>query len=79
MKAPVGAIVSIYCDTGAPLVEGSYLRTPAGRLYCIVTLRRQARGKHVGRWHLRCLVDEAVEPGRAVYPLYWYRRGRRAA
>ena len=75
--APVGAVVSIYYD-GHLLEPGDALRTPTGRTYIVVHARRQARGKHVGRQHLRCAVAEAGVPaGVRVYPLFWYPRKRR--
>ena len=76
MKAPVGAFVRIYYD-GRPLSPGDYLLTPTGRLYQVITVRVQQRGKHRGRQHLRCLVDETPIGGRRVLPLHWYPRVRR--
>ena len=77
MAAPVGAEVRIYYD-GGELAPGQALMTPTGRLYLIVAARQQARGKHRGRWHLRCLVaDRDSYRGGYVHPLHWYPRGRR--
>lgn len=75
--APAGAVVGIYYD-GAELVVGDALRTPTGRTYIVISVRRQARGKHVGRQHLRCAVAEDAAPlSVRVRPLHWYKRGRR--
>lgn len=61
---------------GRKLATGEYLRTPTGRLYRVVSIRVQERGKHIGRQHLACLVSSATEPGARVHPLHWYARGR---
>jgi len=74
---PAGAIVSIYYDARVDLVDGDALRTPTGRTYVVMASRRQQRGKHRGRWHLRCLVldrDDQPPPGATVHPIHWYRR-----
>ncbi len=77
MKAPAGALVGIYYD-GRDLHRGDWLRTPTGRCYEVVSVRVQARGKHVGRQHLRCLVVNGWRPPSArVLPLHWYPRGHR--
>lgn len=77
-KAPIGAIVGITYDGSRFLDEGDILQTPSGRVYQIVALRRQTRGIHTGRWHLKCLVlgegIDAIPPQATVYPLYWYAR-----
>lgn len=80
MTAPAGAEVSIHYDARRELEPGHAIVTTTGRTYLVVRARRQARGKHTGRWHLRCLVvDGAPLPGTTIHPLRWYRRGRRAA
>lgn len=76
-RAPVGAVVGIYYDGHAQLELGHALKTPTGRTYVVVAIRRQQRGKHRGRWHLRCLVADAPPAGVPCHPLYWYRRDRR--
>jgi hypothetical protein len=80
-QAPIGAIVSLHYDNTAPgqrpdLAIGHYLRTRTGRTYQILALRQQARGKHTGRYHLKCLVVAPVPyPVNApVHPLHWYAR-----
>jgi translation elongation factor P/translation initiation factor 5A len=78
MGARVGAIVGLYMDTPRELEENQVIRTTSGRCYRIVELRRQARGKHAGRWHIKGLVlgalpDEQLE-SEDVVPLAWYRR-----
>lgn len=80
MKAPDGAVVGIYYDSPRDVVEGDALVTPTGRAYVVVSLRRQTRGKHVGRWHLRCLVAPAEQLADDVvrHPIRWYRRERRS-
>lgn len=76
MTAPEGAEVGIYYD-GRPLEPGDALVTPTGRTYLVTAVRRQTRGKHVGRQHLRCVVAAAAPATARVVPLYWYKRGRR--
>jgi hypothetical protein len=78
MKAPVGAVVSIYYD-GRALLVGDFLRTATGRLYEVASVRVQARGGHKGRQHLRCLVAREIVPGARVLSLRWYLRRSRAA
>lgn len=73
--APSGAVVRIYYD-GASVHVGEALRTPTGRTYLVVERRLQARGKHVGRQHLACVVDAELPPGTKVLSLRWYRRGK---
>lgn len=77
MTAPAGAIVAITYDGRSELEPGHALVTTTGRMYVVVEARRQERGKHRGRWHLRCLVagDELPEQT-TVHPLRWYKRGR---
>lgn len=74
MTAPVGAVVSIYYDASAVVAEGDAIKTSTGRTYQVVAARRQERGKHRGRWHLRCLVVDDHPPGVIVHPLHWYKR-----
>ncbi len=75
--APVGAVVGLYYDAPCDVVAGDAIVTTTGRTYLVVSVRCQRRGKHVGRWHLRCLVQRAAPPGAHVHPLRWYPRGRR--
>lgn len=76
MTAAAGSVVGIYYDGRHVMAEGEALRTPTGRTYVVVSNRVQARGRHAGRQHLRCLVVDHVDPGTQVFPLVWYRRGR---
>lgn len=73
--APPGSVVRIYYDSPAELSPGDALVTTTGRTYLIASCRRQARGKHQGRWHLACVVVDVPPPaGARVHPLRWYRR-----
>lgn len=74
--APVGACVRIYYD-GAEVLPGDALRTPTGRTYVVLERRVQARGAHVGRQHLACLVAKDPPKGGRVLRLRWYPRGRK--
>lgn len=78
--APVGAVVSIFYDARRDVTAGDAIVTASGRVYEVASVRRQQRGKHVGRWHLHCLVVVAKGatdiPYRRVHPLRWYRRSR---
>lgn len=75
--APVGSVVGLYYDGIAEVEEGHVIQTRTRRCYRVVGVRRQERGKHTGRWHIRALVidPDQVEPEDTVHPLYWYRRG----
>lgn len=77
MKAPIGALVKLYYDSPRDVVAGDALRTPRGRLYLIWSVRRQAKGKHVGRWHLKAIVMDHVPDGAHVHPIFWYRRNKK--
>ena len=74
MGAPVGAVVGIFYDSPREVRVDDAIVTGTGRTYLVVSVRRQARGRHAGRWHLRCLVARAVPEGARVLPLRWYRR-----
>ena len=78
MKAPIGAVVKIGYDVGEHgdrgHAEGHVLRATTGRLYLIVGLRRQARGKHAGRLHLTCVVIDELPLGAVTHPLIWHPR-----
>jgi len=79
--APIGSEVGLYYDSREYRVaEGDYIRTATGRTYLVISVRVAERGKHAGvRQHLRCIVVDFDHPqeGDRVYPLQWYRRGRR--
>lgn len=55
-KSQPGDEVGIYYDSKAQVLPGDYLRTRTGRTYRIVKVRRQVKGQHEGRCHLRCVV-----------------------
>jgi hypothetical protein len=77
-KAPLGSIVSIYYDGRVQLQEGYCLQTRTGRVYVIVELRRQLKGRHRLRWHIKALVSETIPEGtKQVYPIVWYKRERK--
>jgi hypothetical protein len=77
VTAPAGAEVGLYYDARRDVAPGHAIVTATGRTYLVVAARRQQRGKHVGRWHLRCLVADEAPPDATVHPLRWYRRERR--
>lgn len=74
--APIGANVSLYYDARRDVREGDFIRTTSGRTYLVTGARRQERGVHIGRWHLRCDVVPQDMPTAedVVHPLTWYRR-----
>ncbi len=73
---PPGSVVQITYD-GDTLNEGDALRTPSGRMYGVLAVRVQTRGKHVGRQYLRVLVlEEEPGAGTRILPLVWYSRDR---
>ncbi len=76
MSAPVGRVVGLYMDTLRTVAEQDVITTPSGRAYRVVGVRRQERGIHEGRWHLRALVIDptTIQDGDEVIPLVWYRR-----
>lgn len=74
MKAPVGAVMKISYDGDAGHAEGHVLRATTGRLYLIIHIRRQTRGKHAGRLHLKCLVIDELPFGAVTHPLAWHPR-----
>jgi hypothetical protein len=76
MKAPIGAMVSIYYDSPREIELGDVLRTPSGRCYLIMALRVQTRGLHRGRKHIRAIVIEEAPIGSIVHPLFWYPRNK---
>jgi len=77
MTAPVGAVVRIFYD-GRPVERGDAIVTTTGRTYVVASVRVQARGRHIGRQHLACLVAREPPPGARRHRLHWYPRGRRA-
>lgn len=77
MKPP-GSEVGLFMDTRNDIDVGDEIVTRTGRRYLVVKTRRQQRGAHVGRWHLRCVVRErdAIhdDPDARVHMLWWYSR-----
>jgi hypothetical protein len=74
---PIGAVVRIYYD-GRRLEKGDVLQTLTGRMYLVVHVRLQAKGKHAGRrQHLACVVVSEAPPETRVLPIRWYSRARR--
>jgi hypothetical protein len=77
-KATAGSIVGIYYDGRQELKIRDCLQTPTGRVYVIVELRRQLKGRHIGRWHIRALVSDTVPAGTEnVYLIVWYKREKK--
>jgi hypothetical protein len=79
MKAPYGAIVSLYVDIPRIVAEGHIIQTTTGRTYEIVEVRRQAKGKHVGRWHIKAVVvdEKNIDGRKIVHFIRWYKRGNK--
>lgn len=85
--AAVGSEVRLYVDLLAQVEPGHAIQTQTGRTYLVLACRRQARGSHVGRQHLRCIVvDSPSSPGEwiagpnlVIHRIRWYARGRRTA
>lgn len=77
--APAGREVGLYLDTFRSIAVGDFLVTPTGRTYHLTTVRRQARGKHAGRWHIHAVVVDPAVPGvdDVVHRMAWYRRPRK--
>lgn len=76
---PAGAQVRLYYDGRAAVITGDYIRTQTGRTYYVQHVRIQARGRHIGRYHLTCIVmadDHVIESDDTVHPIYWYSRRR---
>lgn len=86
MAAPPRTEVGIYVDLLAPVHVGDFIRTQTGRSYQVVMVRRQLRGKHAGRQHLRAIVLDgdiveqvdaaalAADDGQRIHQIRWYRR-----
>lgn len=78
VKAPAGAEVAIHFD-GQMVEVGDALVTPRWRGYVVISVRRQARGKHEGRQHVRAVVvdDMLREPfhGRLI-AMVWHPRAK---
>lgn len=83
MTAPAGAIVSLYVDLVAPVAVNDLIETQTGRRYAVLDVRLQARGKRLGRQHLRAIVlgrDQDIAPdiarGATLHTIRWYVRSR---
>lgn len=77
-RAPIGAEVKLTYDApDRDVAAGDGIRTPSGRSYLVIASRRQERGKHAGRWHLRCIVVDGIPAGVAIHPLFWHSRDAR--
>lgn len=81
VTAAPGSLVRFYYDASGTVGVGDVIETArTRRRYGVLETRQQTRGKHAGRWHLRCVVlepDEQLVEGSRVWQLYWYPRGRR--
>ncbi len=79
MTAPAGTEVELYVDLVAEVATGDVIETQTGRRYFVAHVRRQERGEHIGRQHLRVVVmadDSIVEGAHQVHRIRWYPRGR---
>lgn len=79
--APAGAEVRLFYDAVTRDVRAGdeLVTSTTGRRYLVLAVRRQERGKHVGRMHLRCVVlapEARRDPDTIVHPVTWYRRHR---
>lgn len=77
MSSPVGAVVRFYYDSVVLVRSGDAVQTPTGRIYCVLKVRVQERGKHVGRQHMTAIVASEIPSGVRVHRLVWYRRERK--
>lgn len=79
MTAPAGAIVALYVDLVSPVAVDDVIETESGRRYSVIAVRVQARGKHEGRQHLRCIVmpDDEPQHGEKTHRIRWYSRSKR--
>jgi len=77
LKAPAGSLVSLYYDSPREIAIGDALMTRSGRVYLIAELRRQTRGGHIGRWHIKAIVSETIPAGTTTHPIYWYKRNKK--
>jgi hypothetical protein len=77
-RASAGEEVGLYVDLAATVEVGDAIETRSGRRYLVVAVRRQERGKHAGRQHLRAVVmgDAAYILDGTIHRIRWYRRGR---
>lgn len=74
--AAPGTEVGLYVDLVRTVDVGDVIETRSSRRYLVVASRRQERGKHAGRHHLRAVVlDETATIGDAfVHRIRWYVR-----
>ena len=74
-SAPPGSVVRITYDSASyPVCPGDALVSSTGRVYLVDRARQQVTGKNAGRWHLKCVVAQAVPEGVRVHTLRWYPR-----
>lgn len=68
-------------DSADQVAAGDALVTTTGRIYAVLEARQQEKGKHRGRWHLRCAVVDSWtdDGGHRSHPLVWYPRARKRA
>lgn len=81
MTAPAGTEVGLYVDCVDGIAVGDVIETETGRRYGVLKSRRQTRGKHVGRQHLRVVVLDVgapLAPEARVHVIRWYRRQPRS-
>lgn len=76
LTAPIGAVVGLYVDLVEPVMLGDVIRTGTGRLYQVLDVRVQTRGKATGRQHLRVIVIDEIppHPTAQVHAIRWYKR-----
>lgn len=82
--APAGAIVKLYVDLVRDVEPEHWIKTANGRMYQVLTVREQMRGKHIGRQHLTVMVmGDGHTPASAqmlrdigfvVHEIRWYKR-----
>lgn len=79
MRGQPYSTCKLYYDGAQALEPGQYLRTPAGSVYRIHSVRQNSRRAY--RRHLVCLrwPPAEVPAGATVHPLYWYPRTKRRA
>lgn len=82
--APAGAIVKLYVDLVRDVEPEHWIKTANGRMYQVMSVRIQARGKHAGRQHLTVMVmgdghtpasaQTLRDIGFVVHEIRWYKR-----
>lgn len=88
MPAAPGTEVGLYVDLLATVHTGDIIETQTGRRYLVTFVRKQMRGEHIGRQHLRAVVMdgseltyESMQPDHPMIPtvhkIRWYKRSNR--